>query len=480
MQSHTKTINDLPNELVYLILGNLALEDLIPLGCVSRKFNILAFTSYFSLVHGSGVLHLLTTSHTLFSTHYTFDNTPYTPGTSLMGRTQRHPFCTLSALRLAVLVRQPVYSVGASFTMARFLEEADHLQKYLRTAPELVSIQLTLPTVGAPYYGDARGFRLDELKEEQYGALCRVLEALQFVRPRASGLTWIVSGNFTLSDDAAPFTGVPLSNVHSVSLRECRVLVSPPLKDWTIASLHQSQVQILEIDGSILAPYHQSIHLPHLLNLKIHAYTGTTTACFSLGTFLSRHPSLENVLIVSDIKAGAGGFNYHLEDNALPNVTTISAPLEYLILWLSKASVLSSVTTVNARSCSTMVPVTFGNARSPEQISVVCALIRELLTFMSRRPTISSFYFPLCELRSGDIFPAGLDISHIRTLHCTPEYMFEMTAGVAEEICAMLAGFTGAEKLVVNQNWRSHGGWTKNLVPRLNELCPGISLQLVG
>ncbi len=479
MQSHTKTIDDLPNELVYLILGNLDLEDLIPLGCVSRKFNILTFTFYFSLVHGAGALHLMATGRAFLSSHYTFDHTPYPAGTLLAVRTQRHPFCTLSALRLAILVRQPVWSIAVSFTTTRFLEEADQLQKYLRTAPELVSMRLTLPTVGALYSGDVEIPLSDEVKEEQYRAVCRVLEGLQTIVPKSSGLTWTVGGDITIPADAAPFTGAPLSNLHSVSLRECRVLVSPPLKDWTIASLHQSQVQILEIDGNILAPYHLSIHLPHLLHLRLRAYS-TSKACFALGTFLSRHPTLENVLIVSDMEAGAGGFNYHLEDNALPNVTTISAPLEYLILWLSNASALSSATTVNARSCSAMVPVTFGNALSPGQISVGCALTRELLTLVSRRPTISSFCFPLCELSGGDIFPAGLDISHIRMLHCTPDYQFEMTAEAAEEICVMLAGFTGAKKLAVNQSRRRHGGWTENLVPRLGELCPGISLQLVG
>ncbi|KAF9043577.1 hypothetical protein BDZ89DRAFT_1059480 [Hymenopellis radicata] len=403
MESHTQSIDDVPNELVYLILGNLDLEDLIPLGCVSRRFNILAFTFYFSLVHG--LPHFITNGRSPFSSHYMFDHTPYPAGTLLAGRTQRHPFCTLSALRLAILVRQPVASVSASFTTARFVEEADQLQKYLRTGPELIGMRLTLSTLGMQYFAAPL---LDGAKEEHYRAVCRVLEGLQTIIPRASGFTWTVGGDIAIPVDAAPFTGAPLTNLHSVSLRECSVLFSPPLKDWTIASLHQSRVHSLEIDGSILAPYHQSIQLPHLVNLKILAY-GTMAARFSL----------EKVSFRSDLspaESGADGSNYQLEDNALPN---------YLILWLSNASALSSMSA----------------------------------------------------LRGGDIFPA-VDISHVRVLHCTPVYQFEMTDEAAEEIIATLVGFTGAETLVVNQNRSRHGGWNANLVPKLRELCPGVSLQL--
>ncbi|KAF9001412.1 hypothetical protein BDZ89DRAFT_1081830 [Hymenopellis radicata] len=473
MESHTQSIDDLPNELVYLILGNLDLEDLIPLGCVSRRFNILAFTFYFSLVHG--LHHFITNGRSPFSSHYMFDHTPYPAGTLLAGRTQRHPFCTLSALRLAILVRQPVASVSASFTTARFVEEADQLQKYLRTGPELIGMRLTLSTLGMQYFAAPL---LDGAKEEHYRAVCRVLEGLQTIIPRASGFTWTVGGDIAIPVDAAPFTAAPLTNLHSVSLRECSVLFSPPLKDWTIASLHQSRVHSLEIDGSILAPYHQSIQLAHLVNLKILAY-GTMAARFSLGTFLSRHPSLEKVSFRSDLspaESGAAGSNYQLEDNALPNVTELSAPIEYLILWLSNASALSSMSAVNANSCLALTPA-FANAFSPEQLSAAYGLTRELLTLMSQRPTISTFLFPLCELRGGDIFPP-LDISHVRVLHCTPVYQFEMTDEAAEEIIATLVGFTGAETLVVNQNRSRHGGWNANLVPKLRELCPGICLQL--
>ncbi|KAF9043579.1 hypothetical protein BDZ89DRAFT_1128277 [Hymenopellis radicata] len=473
MESHTQSIDDVPNELVYLILGNLELEDLIPLGCVSRRFNILAFTFYFSLVHG--LPHFINHGRTPFSSHYAFDHTPYPVDNwlPLAGGTQRHPFCTLSALRLAILVRQPVSYISASFTTARFVEEADQLQKYLRTAPELISLDLTLPTV------DMHSFVAEEAREEQYRTVCRVLEALQTIIPRATGFTWTVGGDIAIPVDAVPFTGAALTNLHSVSLRECPVLFSPPLKDWTIASLHQSRVHSLEIDGSILAPYYQAIRLRHLRNLTIYAYD-TLAALFSL-KFLSRHPSLRKVSFLSNIsptESCADGSNYQLEDNALPHVTELSAPMEYLILWLSNASVLSSVSAVDADSCLALTPAfAYSNTLARGQLSAGYELTRELLTLMSQRPTISTFLFPLCELRGGDIFPAH-DISHIRVLHCIPEFQFEMTDEAAQEIIATLIGFTGAKKLVVNQNRSRHGGWNAHLVPKLREICPGISLQL--
>ncbi|KAF9001410.1 hypothetical protein BDZ89DRAFT_1081828 [Hymenopellis radicata] len=450
MESHTQTIDDVPNELVYLILGNLDLEDLIPLGCVSRRFNI--FGLYLLLLLGTWTP----------SFHKSWSRPLLIP---LRFRSYaRHPFCTLSALRLAILVRQPVSCVSAWFTTARFVEEADQLQKYLRTAPELISLDLTLPTV------DMHSFVAEEAREEQYRAI---------IIPRASGFTWTVGGDINIPVDAVPFTGAPLTNLHSVSLRECSVLFSPPLKDWTIASLHQSRVHSLEIDGSILAPYYQAIRLRHLRNLTIYAYD-TLAALFSL-KFLSRHPSLRKVSFLSNIsptESCADGSNYQLEDNALPHVTELSAPMEYLILWLSNASVLSSVSAVDADSCLALTPAfAYSNTLARGQLSAGYELTRELLTLMSQRPTISTFLFPLCELRGGDIFPAQ-DISHIRVLHCIPEFQFEMTDEAAQEIIATLIGFTGAKKLVVNQNRSRHGGWNAHLVPKLREICPGISLQL--
>ncbi|PBK75233.1 hypothetical protein ARMSODRAFT_951323 [Armillaria solidipes] len=362
------TLADLPNELVFIILEELDLEETISVACLCRRLNYVALSYY---IHRAMEPNRTATTSLWCSLSHTHGEL----STLLFGALDagyRLSFSLLKAIRLWLVMSPPIKDVTCMFSND-FAQEAEQVTRYFGTCPELDVLTLT-------FFSIHLGYSVEETEKQRNRAtLEKLLRSLGRVVAGPLSRSLTLMGDLVIEEGGSAFDGPPLKNFETVHLSDSNFLFCPSFSDWTITSLNACCITSLRLNEVDIGPSLHQIQMDSLERLMILSCPRLLHS--DLIPFLSRHAYITQLEAFLLGPAGNTAFT----SGSLPNLTRVVGPMDFLLVGLALPSVMASVADV---------------AVSDSSISPSIDDTQRLLSFVADRPSITSLSIPLDQLNS--------------------------------------------------------------------------------
>ncbi|KAK0221494.1 hypothetical protein IW262DRAFT_1374227 [Armillaria fumosa] len=460
--SDSTTLADLPNELVFIILDELDLEQIMLVACLCRRLNYVALSYHIhrSMEPNKTTITSESASCTTLLRSLSLTNSEL--NSLSFGAFGTHcdlPFSSFKAIRLWLVTCPPVKNVACKFSEI-FAPEAEQVARYFRTCPGLDQITLNFP----PIYLRRSEQYAEREKQRHWAALEKLLHSLERVvapKPhRIAGLfhpSLTLMGRMDIEEDGSAFDGPLLKNFRMIYLSDAKFLFCPSFRYWTIASLNTCCITSLHLDDVDIGPFLDLVQMDSLQRLMIQRCPRLLHS--DLIPFLSRHASITE--LEASLLGPAGNTAFISE--SLSNLTRVAGPMDFLLVGLALPSVMANVAEVVV-NYSSLTPSIEDTQR--------------LLSFVADRPSITSLSIPLHQLNStGDWLDYTGTRYESQVVHLTRLWVNAITFRFDEETSRRMVDAVSLFPQVDEFGmWGAMTGteWKKGFCLKARETCHGL------
>ncbi|KAK0199993.1 hypothetical protein DFS33DRAFT_1388293 [Desarmillaria ectypa] len=235
------TLNDLPNELLLLILRDLDPPSLIAVSCLCKRINAVALAQ-------------------ILSPHADFYGLRSITLPLRFGAPSRLPFNSIPALRFFFSMKQPVGFFYCQFSLGEYVKEVEQP-----------------PAAYSPTYC---GTAISSLLRHLHCVQCHTLDI-----NNASQIEYV---------EGTKFDGPIVNTLKDITLSGAHFMLSEYFRDWTVSTMNLSpltEVWLVNVDIRALL---SSLFLPSLQKLVIR-YPDLHLS--DITSFLSRHSTTDNLML---------------------------------------------------------------------------------------------------------------------------------------------------------------------------------------